>query len=91
VAWSLLSTCSVLVCNTRLVANVWFCVVSWLCLALMSCLWVDMNLQVGLWPNLFKNLSSKILSSRSFSFYLSNKTYFDVSSQSKNPYSNALR
>jgi hypothetical protein len=39
-----------------------------------------MNLQEGMWPNLFKNPSSNILSSVNyFSFYLSNKIYFDVS------------
>jgi hypothetical protein len=39
-----------------------------------------MNLQEGLWHNLLKNPSSNILSSGNyFSFYLSNKIYFDVS------------
>jgi hypothetical protein len=35
------------------------------------------DFQIDMWPNLFKNPSSTAFSSRSFSFHISNKTYFD--------------
>jgi hypothetical protein len=78
-AWSLLNTCSTIASSdARLVANDWPCGVSWFCVTLFDfdeLLVCRYDLQVGLWPNLFKTQQCQC---KLFSFYLSNKTYFYV-------------
>jgi hypothetical protein len=86
-AWSLLNTCSTIASSgARLASNDWVCVVSWFCVTLFDfdeLLVCRYDLQVGLWPNLFKTHQYILLSSVNyFPLYLANKTYLLFPSQS---------